>query len=175
MSLVNGHGQRSLYEKRRTGALRRPFLRLPAKIGLFVLAVVAMLAFFWNATRPQVSIIAEYGLLASCPADAGMEFSTRFIHSVQKTPVEEFFAVNETRDGFVLLRTRYRSYGVGLPFLPTDGSFHREGDSFVMDGMNRPMPEIQFRPGLLTDLTIRLPKEEILLADRVPIGSLVYR
>ena len=87
MSLLNRHGQRSLYEKRRTGALRRPFLRLPAKIGLFVLAVVAMLAFFWNATRPQISVIAEDGLLASCPADAGMEFSTSFIHSVQKTPV----------------------------------------------------------------------------------------
>ena len=115
----------------------------------------------------------EDGLLASCPADAGTEFSTRFIHSVQKTPVEEFFAVNDARDGFVLLRTRYRSFGVGLPFLPTDGSFRREGDAFVMDGMNRPLPEIQFRPGLSTDLKITLPDEEILLADRVPIGSLV--
>ena len=42
-----------------------------------------------------------------------------------------------------------------------------------MDGMNRPLPEIQFRPGLSTDLKITPPDEEILLADRVPIGSLV--
>ena len=134
----------------------------------FLLVAVIALALLWTATRPRLA-----GLLASCPADAGTEFSTRFIHSVQKTPVEEFFAVNDARDGFVLLRTRYRSFGVGLPFLPTDGSFRREGDAFVMDGMNRPLPEIQFRPGLSTDLKITLPDEEILLADRVPIGSLV--
>ncbi len=139
----------------------------------FLLLAVAALAVLWTATRPRLAVIAEDGLLASCPADAGTEFSTRFIHSVQKTPVEEFFAVNDARDGFILLRTRYRSFGVGLPFLPTDGSFRREGDAFVMDGMNRPMPEIQFRPGLSTDLKITLPDEEILLADRVPIGSLI--
>ena len=139
----------------------------------FLLVAVIALTLLWTATRPRLAVIAEDGLLASCPADAGTEFSTRFIHSVQKTPVEEFFAVNDGRDGFVLLRTRYRSFGVGLPFLPTDGSFRREGDAFVMDGMNRPLPEIQFRPGLSTDLKITLPDEEILLADRVPIGSLV--
>lgn len=139
----------------------------------FLLVAVIALAFLWAATRPRLAVIAEDGLLASCPADAGTEFSTSFIHSVQKTPVEEYFAVNDSRDGFVLLRTRYRSFGVGLPFLPTDGSFRRDGDSFVMDGMNRPLPEIQFRPGLATDLKISLPEEEILLADRVPVGSLV--
>ena len=140
----------------------------------FLLVAVIALAFLWTATRPRLAVIAEDGLLASCPADAGTEFSTRFIHSVQKTPVEEFFTVNDARDGFVLLRTRYRSFGVGLPFLPTDGSFRREGDAFVMDGMNRPLPEIQFRPGLATDLTIFLPDEEIRLSDRVPVGSLIF-
>ena len=153
--------------------MRRPFLRLPAKIGLCVLAAALIFAFLWNITRPQIAVIAEDGLLASCPAEPGTEFSTRFIHSVQKTPVEEFFTVNETLDGFILLRTRYQSFGVGLPFLPTDGSFRRDGDAFVMDGMNRLMPEIQIRPGLSTDLKITLPEQEILLADRVPIGSLV--
>ncbi|MBR1886064.1 MAG: DUF1850 domain-containing protein [Schwartzia sp.] len=167
------YGQGSLDKTRRTGALRRPFLRLPAKIGLSVLAAALAAALLWGLTRPRLAVIAESGLLASCPAEAGTEFSTRFIHSVQKTPVEEFFTVNEARDGFLLLRTRYHSFGVGLPFLPTDGTFRREGDAFVMDGMNRPMPEIQFRPGLSTDLKITLPGEEILLADRVPLGSLV--
>ena len=155
--------------KARTESKRRAFFNAR----FFLLVAVIALAFLWTATRPRVAVIAEDGVLASCPADAGTEFSTSFIHSVQKTPVEEFFAVNDTQDGFVLLRTRYRSFGVGLPFLPTDGSFRRDGDAFVMDGMNRPLPEIQFRPGLATDLKIALPEEEILLTDRVPVGSLV--
>ena len=133
----------------------------------------ALLVFRWAATRPRIAVLSESGVLASCPADAGTEFSTRFIHSVQKTPVEEFFSVNERQDGFILLRTRYQSFGVGLPFLPSDGSFRRENDAFVMDGMNRPMREIDLRPGVSTELTLFLPDETILLYDRVPLGSLV--
>ena len=42
-----------------------------------------------------------------------------FIHSVQKTPVEEFLTAHA--DGhFHLTGTRYQSHGVGLPFLPEE-------------------------------------------------------
>ena len=135
--------------------------------------VLALLLLFWHATRPFVAVHAENGLLAFCPADAGTELSTRFIHSVQKTPVEEFFLVNDAQDGFIWQKTRYRSFGVGLPFLDTDGIFRREGDAFVMDNMNRRMQEIQLRPGVSTDLTLYLAGEEIPLCERMPPGSLV--
>ena len=138
-----------------------------------LLFTAAFCALLWAATRPRVAVIAESGLLASCPADAGTELSTRFIHSVQKTPVEEFFIINDTRDGFILKKTRYRSFGVGLPFLNSDGSFRREGDDFVMDDMNRPMREIDLRPGVSTELTLFLPNETIPLYKRVPLGTLV--
>ncbi len=138
---------------------------------LFTAAFVTLL---WAANRPCIAVIAEDGvLLASCSAEAGTELSTRFIHSVQKTPVEEFFEVNDTRDGFILKKTRYRSFGVGLPFLDSDGTFRREGDSFVMDDMDRHLPEISLRPGVSTELTLSLPDETVLLYDRVPLGSLV--
>ena len=42
-----------------------------------------------------------------------------------------------------------------------------------MDGMDRPMREIQLRPGVSTELTLYLSGEEILLCERVPLGSLV--
>lgn len=138
-----------------------------------LLFTAAFFALLWTATRPCVAIIAESGLLASCSAEAGTELSTRFIHSVQKTPVEEFFIVNDTRDGLILKRTRYQSFGVGLPFLDSDGTFRREGDFFVMDDMNRPLREIALRPGVSTELTLFLPNETLPLYDRVPLGSLV--
>lgn len=139
----------------------------------FLFLLSAVLVLLWFATRPCIAVFAERGVLASCSAESGTEFSTRFIHSVQKTPVEEFFTVNETRDGFVLKKTRYQSFGVGLPFLATDGEFRREDDAFVMDGINRPMQELQLRPGVSTELTLFLPGEEIPLYRRVPLGSLV--
>lgn len=138
-----------------------------------LLFTAAFFALLWTATRPCVAVIAESGLLASCSAEAGTELSTRFIHSVQKTPVEEFFIVNDTRDGLILKKTRYRSFGVGLPFLASEGSFYREGDDFVMDDMNRTMREIALRPGVSTELTLFLPNETVPLYDRVPLGSLV--
>ena len=134
---------------------------------------LALVALLWLMTRPCIAVYAENMPIASSLADVGTEFSTRFIHSVQKTPVEEFFTVNDTRDGFLLRRTRYRSFGVGLPFLETDGTFRQEGDAFVMDGMNRPMQEIQIRPGVSTELTLYLAGKEIPLYERVPLGSLV--
>ena len=139
---------------------------------LFAAAPIALFC-LWAATRPTIAILGESGVLASCPAGPGTGFSARFIHSVQKTPVEEYFAVNETIDGFILKKTRYQSFGVGLPFLPSDGSFRREGNAFVMDGMNRPMREIDLRPGVSTELTLFLPEETVPLYERVPLGSLV--
>lgn len=139
---------------------------------LFPLALT-LFALLWHTTRPCIAVYAESTLIVSCPADTGTEFSTRFIHSVQKTPVEEFFSVNDARDGFLLRRTRYHSFGVGLPFLETDGTFRQEGDAFVMDGMDRPMREIQLRPGVSTELTMYLADEEIPLCKLVPPGSLV--
>ena len=78
--------------------------------------------------------------------------TVRFIHSVQKTPVEEFLTAYA--DGhFHLTGTRYQSHGVGLPFLPEEGTFRQEGDYFVLD-MDRDYPALSLRTGVGTQLTI---------------------
>ena len=45
---------------------------------------------------------------------------------MQKTPVLENLEVNEAKDGFNLLSTKYQSFGVGLPFLAEEGDFREE-------------------------------------------------
>ena len=50
---------------------------------------LALFALLWLMTRPCIAVYAENMPIASSLADMGTEFSTRFIHSVQKTPVEE--------------------------------------------------------------------------------------
>lgn len=47
-------------------------------------------------------------------------FSLGYTHSVMKTEAEEFFVVDD--DKMRLIKTEYSSYGVGLPFLPEEGS-----------------------------------------------------
>jgi len=94
-----------------------------------------------------------------------------FIHSVQKTPVEEFLTAHA--DGhFHLTGTRYQSHGVGLPFLPEEGNFRREGDYFVLD-MDRDYNELSLRTGVGTQLTIEADGARIPVYEMYPVGTRV--
>ena len=92
-----------------------------------------------------------------------------FIHSVQKTPVEEFLTAHA--DGhFHLSGTRYQSHGVGLPFLPEEGAFRQEGDYFVLD-MERDYKELSLRTGVGTELTITAGERTIPVYEMYPVGT----
>ena len=94
-----------------------------------------------------------------------------FIHSVQKAPVEEFLTAHA--DGhFHLTGTRYQSHGVGLPFLPEEGNFRREGDYFVLD-MDRDYNELSLRTGVGTQLTIEADGARIPVYEMYPVGTRV--
>ena len=92
-----------------------------------------------------------------------------FIHSVQKTPVEEFLTAHA--DGhFHLSGTRYQSHGVGLPFLPEEGAFRQEGDCFVL-AMERDYKELSLRTGVGTELTITVGEQVIPVYEMYPVGT----
>ena len=96
-------------------------------------------------------------------------FTIHFIHSVQKTPVEEFLTAHA--DGhFHLAGTRYQSHGVGLPFLPEEGAFRQEGDCFVLD-MERDYKELSLRTGVGTELTITAGERTIPVYEMYPVGT----
>ena len=95
--------------------------------------------------------------------------TVRFIHSVQKTPVEEFLTAYA--DGhFHLTGTRYQSHGVGLPFLPEEGTFRQEGDYFVLD-MDRDYPALSLRTGVGTQLTIAAGGTRVPAYEMYPVGT----
>ena len=92
-----------------------------------------------------------------------------FIHSVQKTPVEEFLTAHA--DGhFHLTGTRYQSHGVGLPFLPEEGTFRQEGDYFVLD-MDRDYSELSLRTGVGTELVIEAGGARVPVYEMYPVGT----
>ena len=92
-----------------------------------------------------------------------------FIHSVQKTPVEEFLTAHA--DGhFHLTGTRYQSHGVGLPFLPEEGTFRQEGEYFILD-MDRDYSTLSLRTGVGTELTIEAGGARIPVYEMYPVGT----
>ena len=92
-----------------------------------------------------------------------------FIHSVQKTPVEEFLTAH-TDGHFHLAGTRYQSHGVGLPFLPEEGTFRQEGEYFVLD-MDRDYSALSLRTGVGTELTIEAGGARIPVYEMYPVGT----
>ena len=98
-------------------------------------------------------------MIAAAPAYPGQALSISFIHSVQKTPVEEYLTVDDSMSELVLNSTRYHSFGVGLPFMESDGEFYQDGDDFVMDHMNRHFDSLSLRTGLGTKLTLELDNQ----------------
>lgn len=121
----------------------------------------------------KIYVIAEVGnqkkIVAAVDARKNLPLTIKFIHSVQKTPVVEELEFDG--ENFILRRTIYKSQGVGLPFLESDGNFREEGGNFVMDDMNRRIKNLQLRTGLGTKLCIILDGREFELYKKFPPGT----
>lgn len=68
-------------------------------------------------------------------------FTIEYIHSVQKTPVQENFVVTGSK--LRLDSTTYQSLGAGLPFSVEEGTLVVEDGKFILKDLNRIFPEIQ--------------------------------
>lgn len=133
-------------------------------------ALAAAAVFLWCISRPCLFLLGEDRLIAMRPAYGGLPVDISFIHSVQKTPVKEYLAVSDDLSELVLQSTRYHSFGVGLPFMETDGSFRQEGGDFVMDNMNRHYPSLSLRTGVGTMLTVTVDGRTYCLYELFPPG-----
>lgn len=93
------------------------------------------------------------------PLPAGQDFCIRFIHSVAKSPVEEWFKV---QGGKILLdRTVYQDFGAGLPHEASTGQHMAFDDGVVtISGYNMPLPELTVRVGRVAEHILLLEQDE---------------
>ena len=99
-------------------------------------------------------------------------FSLRYTHSVEKTPVVETFRVRE--DGILLLvSTAYKSYGVGLPSLPSEGKLTIRDGWFVLENLQREYRDIRLRVGPEAAVLLEQEQQSYPLHEWYPAGSLV--
>ena len=76
------------------------------------------------------------------PVTPGSDIRIHYWHSVERTPVEGRFEVDQTQ-GLVAVQTRFTSNGSGLPNTAV-ARMHREGDWFVVDEQRRPVQPLRF-------------------------------
>ncbi len=128
---------------------------------------------------------ADGAVLFSCPAREGLSFGIRYIHSVAKSPVEDWFRVSQQT--IFLEKTVYQDFGAGLPHTPGPGQTMSTGDGhIVISGYHKALPSFDVRVGRIAQHTLLLPLEdvaegksargmtrEIPLAELAPPGSAV--
>ena len=99
----------------------------------------------------------------------GDEFTFAYIHSIEKTPVEGVFSVED--DGALrVVETRFPSYGAGLP-APAAGK-REEGRWMTAPGGGR-LQEFSFFISPLNQASLRIGTRTLDLTQRVDPGDVV--
>lgn len=145
---------------------------------LFIIgAVLLLLAAGVTARCVSEEYLAVYTddeIVFSAKAETGMRFATRFIHSVHRTPVIDRYVIGDGEKKIIQESTAYQTYGVGMPFLPQDGSFVQNGDFFELRDLDLAFETIDFRVGSEAQFTILLNEQEYPIYRLAPQGALVH-
>lgn len=121
-------------------------VRAKTLLGISCLVVGLIVGGLFLATRLCLFIETDQGKTMTIPVSKGDTFSLKYTHSVQKTPVAENFIIQAV-DELILDSTVYQTYGVGLPFLPGEGRFERQGNNFVLSGIGRRFDKVAVHAG----------------------------
>lgn len=113
-------------------------------------------------------------LVFATPVQPGDTFSIQFIHSVHRTPVEEFYQISD-QNQMTLFKVVYESYGIGNPSSLSPGEkFDMNNGKLVIDNMNRGMDSISLRIGQIrADHQLFIQNERFRFADMNEPGSKV--
>ena len=102
---------------------------------------------------------------ASWPMEEGEEFSVEFIHSVNKSPVRDYYECRA--DGIWNTRCVYYGFGAGVEEILLEGetlSYGDDGEMIVSGIENHPDPMILV-VGTISDHTLRVGEETVSLRD----------
>lgn len=160
--------QQSVYKmikKRKQGKLET----LIAYAGIIITIGIAIFGYYIRT--PYLYGQTEDGFIIRREVEAGTPVTLAYRHSVQKTMIYEYLAVNDSEDGLVLQSTKYQSLGVGLPFSKEEGEFRREGEWFILDKINRKYPNLSIRNGVTNDERVIVGGHEYVLSELVPVGK----
>jgi len=154
--------------------------RSPAESGprslfcVFLLVAAILIAgICWYGNQLVLSVIPEDNLkIYRFSTHVGDEWYYTYIHSVQRTPCDEYFTIKGVND-MVMTHTIYQSYGVGLPCYPDDGKFTLTKDGHFILEMNRPFKNVVLRTHEIPQQRLFIHGQELPIYKLYPSGTLV--
>jgi hypothetical protein len=98
------------------------------------------------------------------PLEEGGEFAVEFVHSVNKTPVRDFF---RNEGGMIApFATRFYSLGAGMQSVLEEGqTLSRDGDALVITGFTVSYRELYYIVGTVSDHLLEINGETVSLRD----------
>ena len=105
-------------------------------------------------------------IYAKYPAKYGDNFSVGFVHSVNKSPVTDFYEIR--RDGIYVVKTVYYGFGAGVQTEIEEGQKLEYGDdgSMIVTGFDRRIDDLTYIVGTVSDHILTLADgREISLRD----------
>jgi hypothetical protein len=126
--------------------------------------------FLWQVVVVQITLPSHDGrCIYQDIASAGTKVCMRYIHSVERTPVQGWFVL-DPQGGFRALRTMTTGTGTGLPNIVDADQVHWQGKWMVVSENNAYVPQIPFYYLPLNDLHIVVGDRTVNLND-VSSGS----
>jgi hypothetical protein len=126
--------------------------KIPVIMAAVLIAALAFIPFHVL----QIDVLKEDRPLFVRIVRPGNEFALGFIHSVELSPVWDYFRVDDSFQ-MILYETAIRSFNTGLPSTLTgDEKLHREKNGYRVSGMSRVLPVIDLWVHERTDNTLKL-------------------
>lgn len=139
-----------------------------------ILSAVVVGVFFLYPKQTYLEIISEeHHVYQKFPVEDGTEFSVMFIHSVNKSPVEDFYRI-EGKDIYVV-KTKYDSFGAGVQTKIEEGQTlsYTEDGSMVVSGFHQKIPRLAYVVGMVSDHVLTINGEKISLRNLCGKGSYI--
>lgn len=144
---------------------------------LFIAALVLLLpaaVLGWRyASEEYLVACTDDTVVFSVKAEEGMRFATRFIHSVHRAPVIDRYIIADGEEKIVQVSTAYQAYGVGMPYLPEDGTFVQKDGFFELTDLDLAFRSVDYRVGREAQFTILFDEREYPIYQLAPQGALV--
>ena len=148
--------------KRHSGI--RIFSAAAAIIFVMMAAAVLAAAVFGSQERSGKGVLVledpcEKTRYAEYEMAVGDVFSITFIHSVNKSPVTDYFEIRE--DGIYGVKTVYYGFGAGVPTGLEEGQTltYGEDGSMIISGFDVKMDDLVYRVGTVSDHILTLKDE----------------
>ena len=101
------------------------------------------------------------------PLEADGVFSVSYIHSVNKSNVEEYYRLED--DEICLFRARYRAFGAGVATELEEGQTLSYEDGYmIIENIHYQIPDLVYRVGTVSDPLIHIGEQTWHMKDLAP-------